>query len=91
MCTPYLERSLTSFQSDIGTNVTRETNWSRAIRAAAARGEAGTVALLAAAGLQASDWAEVPAHHIYHMVSALRTVGLEAEARMIAAEAVSFG
>ena len=83
--------TLTSFQSDIGTNVIRETNWSRAIRAAAARGESGTVALLAAAGLQAADWTKVPAHHIYHMVSALRAVGLDAEARMIAAEAVSFG
>ena len=83
--------TLTSFQTDIETNVSRETNWSRAIRAAAARGESGTVALLAAAGLQASDWSKVPAHHVYHMVSALRTVGLEAEARMIAAEAVSFG
>ena len=83
--------TLTDFQADIEANVTRETNWSRAIRAAAARGESGTVALLSAAGLQASDWSQVPAHHIYHMVSALRTVGLEAEARMIAAEAVSFG
>ncbi len=83
--------TLTSFQADIETNVARETNWSRAIRAAAVRGESGTVALLAAAGLQASDWSKVPAHHIYHMVSALRTVGLDAEARMIAAEAVSLG
>ena len=83
--------TLTSFQADIETNVARETNWSRAIRAAAARGESGTVALLAAAGLQASDWSKVPAHHVYHMVSALRTVGLDAEARMIAAEAVSLG
>jgi hypothetical protein len=41
--------------------------------------------------LQAPDWGKVPAHHIYHIVGALRTVGLEAEARMIAAEAVSFG
>jgi hypothetical protein len=83
--------TLTDFQSDIEANVIRETNWSRAIKAAAARGESGTVALLAAAGLQASDWSKVPAHHIYHIVSALRTVGLDAEARMIAAEAVSFG
>ena len=85
------QATLTSFQADIEANVTRETNWSRAIRAAAARGESGTVALLAAAGLQAADWRNVPAHHIYHMVSALSTVGLDAEARMIAAEAVSFG
>lgn len=83
--------TLANFASDIEVNVTRETKWSRAIQSAAARGESGTVALLAAAGLQASDWTNVPAHHLYHMVAALRTVGLEAEARMIAAEAVGFG
>jgi hypothetical protein len=83
--------TLTSFAADINANVTRETNWSRAIDAAAARGESGTVALLAAAGLQGPDWSKIPAHHIYHMVSALKAVGLDAEARMIAAEAVSFG
>lgn len=83
--------TLTDVSSDLEVNIVRETKWSRAIRAAAERGESGTVALLAAAGLQASDWTKVPAHHLYHMVSALRTVGLEAEARMIAAEAVSFG
>jgi hypothetical protein len=83
--------TLASFAEDIEVNVTRETAWSRAIRAAAARGESGTVALLAAAGLQASEWSNVPAHHIYHIVGALSAVGLEAEARMIAAEAVSFG
>ena len=85
------EATLAEFAEDIETNVTRETKWSRAIKAAANRGESGTVALLAAAGLQASDWTKVPAHHLYHMIGALRTVGLEAEARMIAAEAVSFG
>jgi hypothetical protein len=47
--------------------------------------------LLAAAGLQARDWTKVPAHHLFHIVRALRQVGLDAEARMIAAEAVSFG
>jgi hypothetical protein len=83
--------TLTDFSSDLEINIARETAWSRAIRAAASRGESGTVVLLAAAGLQVADWSKVPAHHLYHMVSALRTVGLEAEARMLAAEAVSFG
>jgi hypothetical protein len=83
--------TLTDVSSDLEVNIVRETKWSRAIRAAAGRGESGTVALLAAAGLQTADWTKVPAHHLYHMISALRTVGLEAEARMIAAEAVSFG
>jgi hypothetical protein len=83
--------TLASFSQDIEINVTKETKWSRAIAAAASRGESGTVVLLAAAGLQGSDWTKIPPHHLYHIVSALRTVGLEAEARMIAAEAVSFG
>jgi hypothetical protein len=83
--------TLTEIGTDFKVNLVKSTPWSRAIRAAADRGESGTVALLAAAGLQAADWTKIPAHHLYHMVAALRTVGLEAEARMIAAEAVSFG
>jgi hypothetical protein len=72
-------------------NITKQSAWSRAIGAAAARKESGTVVLLAAAGLQARDWRKVPPHHLYHIVKALNAVGLGAEARMIAAEAVSFG
>jgi hypothetical protein len=83
--------ALTDASSDLEVNIVRETKWSRAIRAAADRGESGTVVLLAAAGLQASDWTKIPAHHLYHIVGSLNAVGLEAEARMIAAEAVSFG
>jgi hypothetical protein len=83
--------TLTEVSSDLEVNIVRETRWSRAINSAAQRGESGTVALLAAAALQGADWTKIPAHHLYHMVAALRTVGLVAEARMIAAEAVSFG
>lgn len=78
------------FAGDLEVNITRQTEWSRAISAAAERGEQGTVALMAVAGLQAPSWSLVPANHLYHMVRALRQVGLEAEARMIAAEAVTF-
>ncbi|MEP7350565.1 MAG: hypothetical protein ABI668_11550 [Sphingorhabdus sp.] len=79
------------FGGDLGVNVTRQTAWSRAISAAADRGESGTVALLALAGLQSADWTLIPANHLYYIVRSLRQVGLEAEARMIAAEAVTFG
>lgn len=79
------------FGGDLKINVGRQTPWSRAITAAAARGEQGTVALMAIAGMQAPDWARVPANHLYHIVRSLRQVGLEAEARMIAVEAVTFG
>lgn len=65
------------------------TRWTRAITLAAERGEPGTVALLAAVGLQGQSWADVPPYHLYHITAALRRVGLGAEARMIAAEALS--
>ena len=79
------------FGRDLEVNVTRQTQWSRAITAAAERGEQGTVALMAIAGMQAPNWSLVPANHLYHIVRSLKQVGLEAEARMIAAEAVTFG
>jgi hypothetical protein len=79
----------TDFGSDLKVNITRQTAWSKAITAAANRGEQGTVALMAVAGMQAPSWSSVPAHHVYYIVRSLRQVGLEAEARMIAAEAVT--
>ena len=80
----------TDFASDLKINIARQTAWSKAISAAAERGEQGTVALMAIAALQAPSWAAVPASHLYYIVRSLRQVGLEAEARMIAAEAVTF-
>ena len=78
------------FASDLKVNISRQTPWSKAISAAAGRGEQGTVALMAMAALQAPSWSAVPANHLYYIVRSLRQVGLEAEARMIAAEAVTF-
>jgi hypothetical protein len=78
------------FGGDLEVNVVRQTDWTRAITAAAGRGEQGTVALMAVAGLQAPSWSLVPANHLFYIVRSLRQVGLEAEARMIAAEAVTF-
>lgn len=81
----------TAFGTDLKVNIAKKTAWSAAITAAAERGEQGTVALMAVAGMQAPSWSLVPAFHLYHIVRSLRQVGLEAEARMIAAEAVTFG
>lgn len=67
----------------------KATSWTRALDRAAAAGEAGSVALIVAAGLQTRDWANVPPEHLYHIVAALRRVGFEPEARMIAAEALA--
>ncbi len=66
------------------------TRWTRGIEEAADRGEAGTVAVLVAVGLQGrAGWSGVPPYHLYHITRALRRVGLGAEARMIAAEALT--
>lgn len=64
------------------------TRWEKAITNAAQREERGTVALLAAIGMQVSNWSRMPPEHLYHIVLSLRRVGLEPEARMIAAEAI---
>ena len=63
--------------------------WTDAIDRAAAADQPATVALLAAAGLQTRAWAAVHPAYLMHIVAALRRVGLEPEARMIAAEAIT--
>jgi hypothetical protein len=79
------------FIEKIEIDPTKSSSWGNALAAAADRGEAGTVVLLSAVGLQGGDWKEIPAQNLYHITRALRIVGLENEARMIAAEAVTFG
>lgn len=69
--------------------LTGQDSWTRALDRAVAAREPGTVALLAAVGMQAPRWASVPAARLYRIVAALRAVGLEPEARMIAAEALT--
>ena len=76
-----------SAASDLGVDLGKETHWTRAISEAAQRREPGMVALIAAAGMQ-GDWSKMPPYHLYHIVKALREVGLASEARMIAAEAL---
>ena len=74
---------------DIGLRPGYRSRWTQAIDAAARRGEPGTVAVLAAVGMQVTDWNRLPPEHLFHIVSAMRQVGLEPEARMIAAEAIA--
>lgn len=79
----------TTLAQDNGFTLAANSRWARTIGAAAQRGEKATVALLAAVGMQGSDWSRLPAAHLYHVVAALHRVGLDPEARMIAAEAIS--
>jgi len=67
----------------------RQTSWTRALDRAGRARQAGTVVLIAAAGMQTRDWRYVPPESLFHIIVAFRRVGLEPEARMIAAEALS--
>jgi hypothetical protein len=81
--------SASSTAESLGMPLGRQTAWTKAIARAADAKEPGTVALLAAIGLQGSSWARVSPTQLYHSIAALRKVGLEGEARMIAAEALA--
>lgn len=79
----------TSLAASAGTDLAVENRWTRTIDQAARSGQAGTVALLAAVGMQTGDWRGVPPVHLFHMLMAMERVGLDGEARMIAAEAMT--
>jgi hypothetical protein len=74
---------------DLGLRTGVENRWTRLLERAVERGQQGTVVLLSATGMQTGSWAGVPPENLYRIVSALRRVGLEYQARMIAAEAVA--
>lgn len=80
---------LSDFASRTEADLTRESRWSRAITQAAEVNNAALVALLAGLGMQGEGWDRMTPRHLYYIVSALHRVGLNAEARMIAAEAIA--
>lgn len=77
--------------SQVGTDLNRATRWTRMIQRAAQVRNPALVALLSGLGMQGESWSQMTPLHLYHITSALRQVGMEAEARMIAAEAVARG
>lgn len=79
------------FAGKLEVDLTRQTKWSRLIDQAAQQNNAQLVALLAGAGMQGDGWDKMTSFNLYHIVAALNRVGLSAEARMIAAEAVARG
>lgn len=81
----------TDVASNLGVDLLRETKWSKLISAAAEVNNPALVAYLAGVGMQGNGWDRMTARHLYHIVSALNRVGMSAEARMIAAEAVARG
>ena len=80
-----------SFAKKLDLDMTRQTRWTRAIAQSADVHNEELVALLAGLGMQGTSWAKMTPLYLYHIVAALKQVGLEPEARMIAAEAVARG
>lgn len=76
---------------DLGFDLARKTRWTSAISRAAEVGNPALVALLAGLGMQGNSWSQMTPLHLYHITAALTRVGMAAEARMIAAEAVARG
>jgi len=72
-----------------GLGVGRQSEWTRTIDGAAARGQAGTVLVLAGTGMQTADWLQVPGSHLFHIVAGLARTRQDYFARMIAAEALA--
>ncbi|MEH3036820.1 MAG: hypothetical protein PGN23_10095 [Sphingomonas adhaesiva] len=75
--------------SSLDVRIGAENSWTRAIDRAARERQPGTVLLLAAVGMQSGRWSGIPPAALYRVVSGLRAVGLDGEARMIAAEAIA--
>lgn len=82
---------VSGYGAQVGVDFNRQTRWTRMIERAAEVDNKAMVALLAGLGMQGESWSQMTPVHLYHLVSAMNKVGLNAEARMIAAEAVARG
>jgi hypothetical protein len=85
------ESDAAALAGDLDVDLARQTRWTAAIARAAEVGNPALVALLAGLGMQGNSWSQMTPLHLYHITSALTRVGMVAEARMIAAEAVARG
>ena len=83
------QQTAQGFAGKIGIDLARRSRWSEAIDGAAASHNPALVALLVGYGMQGTGWHRMTPMHLYHIIGALRQVGLDGEARMIAAEAVA--
>lgn len=72
-----------------GLEIERASSWGTMVEAAAARGQSGSVLVLAGTGFQAPGFEQLPSSHLFRAIAALRKTGQEFTARMIAAEALA--
>ena len=85
------EGDLDDFSDRLGLDLARQTKWSRMISQAGTYRNPALAAILAGLGMQGQDWDDMTPRHLFYIVQALNQSGMQAEARMIAAEAVARG
>jgi len=83
------EGTADSMADQLEMDLSRTSPWATRIDRAAELRNPTLVALLAAVGMQGDSWERMTPRQLFHIVRALDRVGLSAEARMIAAEAVA--
>lgn len=83
------QEDIASGAESFGVRIGAENSWTRAIDRAARLNQPGLVILLAAIGMQTTQWRGVPPEVLYRSLGAMRAVGLGGQARMIAAEAIA--
>ncbi len=79
------------FEDQLGVKLDKQTKWSRLIVRSAELDNRAMVVLLAGLGMQGDDWSRMTPAHLFRIVQSLNAVGLNGEARMIAAEAIARG
>ncbi|WP_284125175.1 hypothetical protein [Parerythrobacter aestuarii] len=79
------------YSEALGLELQRTTRWSQLIDRSGELQNQALVAYLAGVGMQGRNWGSMSPRHLFHIVRALNRAGMQAEARMIAAEAVARG
>jgi hypothetical protein len=76
----------TRLNQNHGLGLGRQNGWTRVAEQAGDLRQAGSAALLAAVGMQASRPDRIPSAHLFRALTAMRLSGLDFQARMVAAE-----
>jgi hypothetical protein len=79
----------TALNRSYGLGLGRESAWTRLMAQAGTRRQPGSALLLAAIGMQAASPERIPSAHLFQALKAMRSAGLESQARLIAAEMIA--
>ncbi|GAA4010798.1 hypothetical protein [Sphingomonas humi] len=79
----------TALNRSYGLGLGRTSVWTRLMIEAGTRRQSGSTLVLVAIGMQASNPERIPSAHLFQSLKAMRSAGLESQARLIAAEMIA--